>query len=76
MSDILLQTKLGERNFSQTKLHGNKTILAMHSSYFQDKFFSGKAVEETIAVDVQYKAMLEILKIIHHNDRKCKSIPT
>lgn len=70
MSDIILQPIEEDQ-----KLYANKTILAMHSSHFQAIFFSGKFTDDTVVFDVPYDVMLEILKIIHHTERKCELLP-
>lgn len=69
LSDVALKAKDRDE-----LLYANKVVLAVHSVYFKDMFFSGFAeVQQGILeVDITYWAMLEILKLLHHVDRHCK----
>ena len=69
MSDIALRSP-----DSDNLLHVNKTILAVHSSYFKAVFFGEFADPnaDVIDIEIDYMVMLEILKIIHQVNRNCK----
>ena len=69
MADAALKT-----SDSSKLLHVNKTILAVHSSYFKVMFF-GEFVEskqDVVEIEIANSVMLEILKIIHQVNRNCE----
>ena len=68
MSDVAIKTQ-----DSDELLYVNKMVLAVHSPFFKALFFSdfSESMQDVVEVGISYWAMMEVLKIIHHVDRKC-----